>query len=226
MSEAQFEFKEYLDQVNGLRVQLLDALKTADDEKINALMSDVPESVAAENNGAALTVAFVGQYNAGKSTIISALTGKQDIPIDADVCTDTVTAYDWEGIQLLDTPGIHAGYADHDDLTYRTIDRSDLLVFVITGELFEDVIGKHFRDLAFKRDKAREILLVVNKMGMDPGTPEVKLPDIAKVLKPLTPEDFGTVFIDAKTYLEALEETDAEDTATPEETDDEDTGDE
>ena len=27
MSEAQFEFKEYLDQVSSLRVQLLDALK-------------------------------------------------------------------------------------------------------------------------------------------------------------------------------------------------------
>ena len=82
---------------------------------------------------------------------------------------------------------------------------------MITSELFEDVIGKHFRDLAFERNKAREILLVVNKMGMDPGTPEVKLPDIAKVTKPLSPEDFRTVFIDAKTYLDALEEADAED---------------
>ena len=213
MSETQFEFKEYLGQVNGLRIQILDALKTSDDEKINALISNVPESVAVENNGAALTVAFVGQYNAGKSTIISALTGKQDIPIDADVCTDTVTAYDWEGIQLLDTPGIHAGYADHDDLTYQTIDRADLLVFVITSELFEDMIGKHFRELAFERDKAREILLAVNKMGMDPGTPDVKLPDIAKVTKPLSPEDFRTVFIDAKTYLDALEETAVKDKA-------------
>ena len=211
MSEALFEFKEYLGQVNGLRVQLLDTLKASDDEKINDLINDVPEPVTSDNNGAALTVAFVGQYNAGKSTIISALTEKQDIPIDADVCTDTVTAYDWQGVQLLDTPGIHAGYADHDDLTYRTIDRADLLVFVITSELFDDVIGNHFRDLAFERNKAKEILLVVNKMGMDPGTPDVKLPDIAKVLKPLPPEDFGTVFIDAKTHLEALEETDTED---------------
>ena len=211
MSEAQFEFKEYLGKVSGLRVQLLDALKTAADEKINDLISDVPEPVTSDNNEAALTVAFVGQYNAGKSTIIRALTGEQDIPIDADVCTETVTAYDWEGISLLDTPGINAGYMDHDDLTYRTIDRADLLVFVITSELFEDVIGNHFRELAFERNKAREILLVVNKMGMDPGTPDVKLPDIAKVTQPLSPEDFRTVFIDAKTYLDALEETDAED---------------
>ena len=211
MSEAQFEFKEYLSKVGGLRSRLVDVLKTADDEKINDLISDVPEPVTSDNNEAALTVAFVGQYNAGKSTIIRALTGKQDIPIKADVCTDTVTAYDWAGISLLDTPGIHAGYAAHDTLTYRTIDRADLLVFVITSELFEDVIGNHFRDLAFERNKAREILLVVNKMGMDPGTPEVKLPDIAEVTKPLSPQDFRTVFIDAKTYLDALEEADAED---------------
>lgn len=141
----------------------------------------------------------------GKSTIISALTGKKDIPIDADVSTDTVTGYDWEGVQLLDTPGIHAGYADHDATTYETIDRADFLVFVITGELFDDLMGEQFLDLAFTRDKATEILLVVNKMGMDPGTPEIKLPDIAKVTGPRSPEDFGTVFIDVQSYLEGLE---------------------
>ena len=109
------------------------------------------------------------QRIAGKLTIISALTGKKDIPIDADVSTDTVTGYDWEGVQRLDTPGAHVGYTDHDETIYQTLDKADLLVFVITGELFDDLMGEHFRDLAFTRDKAAEILLVVNKMGMDLG---------------------------------------------------------
>lgn len=60
-----------------------------------------------------------------------------------------MTGYDWEGVQLLDTPGVHAGYADRDTTTYQTIDKADLLVFVITGELFDD--------LASTRDKAAEI---------------------------------------------------------------------
>ena len=211
MREVQFEFSKYLRQVNSLREQLLDALRMSDDAKIAALMNDIP-TITASDDGPPLTIAFVGQYNAGKSTIISALTKKRDIPIDADVCTDKVTGYDWEeGIRLLDTPGIHAGYPDHDELTYETINKVDLLVFVITSELFDDVIGPHFRDLAFEHDKASEILLVVNKMGMRPGTPEVKIPDLAKVTKPLTVEDFGTVFIDALSYLDALEETTAED---------------
>lgn len=211
MREVQFEFSKYLRQVNSLREQLLDALRMSDDAKVAALMNDIP-TITASDDGPPLTIAFVGQYNAGKSTIISALTKKRDIPIDADVCTDKVTGYDWEeGIRLLDTPGIHAGYPDHDELTYETINKVDLLVFVITSELFDDVIGPHFRDLAFEHDKASEILLVVNKMGMRPGTPEVKIPDLAKVTKPLTVEDFGTVFIDALSYLDALEETTAED---------------
>lgn len=218
MSKVQFEFAEYLDQVNSLRTRLLDALGVSDDDKVAALMGDVP-TITSPDDGVLLTLAFIGQYNAGKSTIISALTKKRDIPIDADVCTDKVTGYDWEAvhadgqntIRLLDTPGIHAGYTNHDELTYQTIDKADLLVFVITSELFDDVIGPHFRDLAFKRDKAREILLVVNKMGMSPGTPEVKRPHLAEVMKPLAVEDFGTVFIDALSYLEGLEETDAKD---------------
>lgn len=211
MREVQFEFSKYLRQVNSLREQLLDALRMSDDAKVAALMNDIP-TITASDDGPPLTIAFVGQYNAGKSTIISALTKKRDIPIDADVCTDKVTGYDWEeGIRLLDTPGIHAGYPDHDELTYETINKVDLLVFVITSELFDDVIGPHFRDLAFEHDKASEILLVVNKMGMRPGTPEVKIPDLSKVTKPLTVEDFGTVFIDALSYLDALEETNAED---------------
>ena len=218
MSKVQFEFAEYLDQVNSLRTRLLDVLRVSDDDKVASLIGDVP-TITSSDDGVLLTLAFIGQYNAGKSTIISALTKKRDIPIDADVCTDKVTGYDWEAvhtdgqntIRLLDTPGIHAGYPDHDELTYQTIDKADLLVFVVTSELFDDVIGPHFRDLAFKRDKAREILLVVNKMGMSPGTPEVKRPHLAEVTKPLAVEDFGTVFIDARSYLEGLEETDAKD---------------
>ena len=131
------------------------------------------------------------------------MTGRKDVVIDADVSTDKITAYDWNGIILLDTPGIYSGYQEHDEITYAAIDRADLLVFVITNELFDDTIGKHFRELAFNRNKAKEILLVINKMGQDPGTPEVKIPDIEKVISPLKIDDLPIVFIDSKSYLEA-----------------------
>src|SRR5659263_360122 len=53
-----------------------------------------------------LKVVFVGQYSAGKSTIISALTGNRNIKIDADIATDKTTDYPWNGILLTDTPGL------------------------------------------------------------------------------------------------------------------------
>ena len=214
MNDSRFQFSGYLSRVTSLRNRLTEALRTSGDPKVERLVAEVPDCGVMNGESAApLTLAFVGQYNAGKSTIISALTGKGDIPIDADVCTQTVTAYDWEGIKLLDTPGIHAGYRSHDEQTYRTIESVDLLVFVITSELFDDVIGAQFRQLAFERRKAQEMVLVVNKMGQDAGSAEDKRSDIEKVTRPLPMESFRTVFIDALSYVEALEEAEVADRA-------------
>lgn len=171
------------------------------------------ESLAAEVRGVRihgaspsdppLSIAFVGQYNAGKSTLIKVLTNNDNIKIDSDVCTDEVEAYDWNGVQLLDTPGVHAGRSDHDEKTYDIIDRADLLVFVITNELFDETIGRYFRTLAFERKHAGRMLLVVNKMAQDPGTPETKRADLEKVIVPLRFDDLRGVFVDGLSWLDA-----------------------
>jgi len=200
-----FEFGEILSATQHLQRDLRAATVRSDDPKVRALSSELDEVriVGALSDAPPLTIAFVGQYNAGKSTILRVLTGREDIVIDSDVCTDTVTAYDWNGVRLLDTPGVHAGYPDHDEKTYASIDRAELLVFVVTNELFDDTIGHHFRELAFNRQHARRMLLVVNKMGQDPGSPETKRPGIEKVTAPLTAAEFRSVFIDARSWLEA-----------------------
>src|SRR5690606_7024755 len=51
-----------------------------------------------------LEIAFVGQYSAGKSTIISAISGNKDIKIGQDITTDIPRAYSWGNILLVDTP--------------------------------------------------------------------------------------------------------------------------
>lgn len=185
-------------------VDLIERVSPDDVAKVNSLFN---------SKDVVLNVAFVGQYNAGKSSILKALTGNQEIKIDSNICTDDVAAYKWNHIQVLDTPGIHAGRSDHDQTTYSAIDKSDLLIFVITNELFDDVIGKHFQQLAFERHKAKEMLLVVNKMSRDSGTENSKLPSLLPVLEPMLPEDFNTTFIDAECYLDAIDEEDEEDKA-------------
>ena len=76
-----------------------------------------------------LSVAFIGQYNAGKSTTISALTERDDIAIDADIATSETTEYDWNGIKLIDTPGLWTERKKHDQITYDALRQADLLIF-------------------------------------------------------------------------------------------------
>ncbi len=63
-------------------------------ETIDKLSTDYVELAKEEK----ITVAFVGQYSSGKSTIIKALTGEKDILIDADIATGAVTPYEWGGL--------------------------------------------------------------------------------------------------------------------------------
>lgn len=202
---ASFQFGEVLSATQDLRLELRQALASSRDPKVVELVGELDDVriVGSTADAPPLTIAFIGQYNAGKSTVLKVLTGREDILIDSNVCTDAVTAYDWNGIRLLDTPGIKAGRPDHDETTHAAIGGADLMAFVITNELFDDTIGRHFRSLAFDRQHAPRMLLIVNKMDQDPGSPETKRADIAKVTMPLTPEDFRSVFIDARTWLEA-----------------------
>lgn len=53
-------------------------------EEFTAIRQKIREELKEYRENGVITVAFVGQYNAGKSTIISAFTGRRDIKIDSD----------------------------------------------------------------------------------------------------------------------------------------------
>ena len=157
-----------------------------------------------------------GQYSAGKSSIIKMLTGQTDIDIGAGITTQQTHMYDWKGVCIIDTPGIDTTLRpDHDEISYDAIANADMLVFVITNELFDSYIGQHFRKLAIERDKAGEMVLVVNKMergdnGNTPDKQKTIKDDLQKVTSPYTPDDLHVCFVDAKSYLESINEEDKE----------------
>lgn len=156
-----------------------------------------------------LKMAFVGQYNAGKSSLVKMLTGIEDIPIGSNVTTDKSKEYNYKGLHIVDTPGIRAIYSlAHDKEAFNAISKADLLVFVITNELFDDVLASEFRKLCFEQRRENEILLVINKSQSDAGSKQTKLDAIAPILAPLIPESFPIVFVDAASYFEALDEED------------------
>lgn len=154
-----------------------------------------------------LTVAIVGPYNAGKSTIVAALTGFDDVPIGARPTTTTATSYQWRaGITLVDTPGVGTGRADgavHDDVTERAILAADQVMFVISDEGFDDASAAYFTQLLPVRRVTGSLLLVVNKIGRTKATPQDLRFDLERVLDPLTLDDQPTVFIDARSRLQA-----------------------
>lgn len=164
-----------------------------------------------------LRLAFVGQYSSGKSTIISALTGNKDILIDANIATDKTTEYRWNNIILMDTPGILAGKVEkHDEITKAALKECDLIFYVLTSQLFDDVIFNNFIDLAYNQYLADKMFIVVNKMNMEYG-------DYAQLVQNYTTSlhntfkergydfsAFPVAFIDANDYLEGIKDGDDE----------------
>lgn len=181
-------------------------------DKIGCDGSGLPQSIFDSNKPVSLV--FAGQYSAGKSTILKVLTGIKDIAIGAGITTQEAHVYDWNGIEVIDTPGIHTTLRpDHDEISYQAIADADMLVYVVTQELFDDFIGQNFRRLLLEKDKAGEMILIVNKMadiGNTIENQETKLKDLEKVTSPYTPAQLRTVFVDAESYLDSLSEEDTE----------------
>ncbi|WP_304335475.1 dynamin family protein, partial [Conchiformibius steedae] len=70
-----------------------------------------------------------GVYNAGKSTLINALLGKEVAPIADIPKTDSVTAYRWRQYDILDTPGVDAPI-EHQEITDGEMLKADAVIFV------------------------------------------------------------------------------------------------
>ena len=165
-----------------------------------------------DNTSDTIRLVFAGQYSAGKSSIIKMLTGRSDIVIGAGITTKQVHKYIWNGIEVVDTPGIHTELRpDHDEMSYDAIASADMLVFVVSNELFDSYMGTHFRKIAIDKDKAGEMILVVNKMertaeGNTRDQQDIIREDLKTVLEPYTSEQLHLSFLDAKSYLESIDE--------------------
>ena len=207
---SNLQFKQQAERVEKLCGAASDILSNRTENKIKELVSDFEQFWDEYKKQTKLTIAFIGQYNAGKSTLIKALTGDATVRISAEICTDEVTEYPWKNVLLVDTPGIYAGKTDHDQKTLDRISKSDLLVFVVPNELFNPQGAAFFKKVADEMQRVGQMVLVINKMSRESGTPETLLQTILKVIEPYHPSDFYTCFIDADSYLKARYEQDEE----------------
>ena len=185
-------------------------------EDLNVDENSLPKTMQPDDG--AIKLVFVGQYSAGKSSIIKMLTGI-DVTIGAGIATQEAHGYKWGDLEIVDTPGIHTEIegSDHDEKTYYQIDHAALLIFVVTAQGFDNRMGNHFRKLAFEQDRAKNMVLVVNKMdqtalGNVPEQQKIIAEDLKKVFvgTSYTPEQLYLSFTNTGYYFDWQTETDEE----------------
>lgn len=155
--------------------RLRDAFGSSTDERILRLLPRIPSL-----SGPVRLVA-TGEYNAGKSSLLKALTGAE-ILIHSDVTTSEVHEYSWHHVLLVDTPGVKAGEALHDERAEAAQRDADLVMFVITVDLFDDATAAHLRHVAFDLGKRDQMVIVVNKAATMSAVPGVREAAVREVL--------------------------------------------
>ena len=212
MNKSQFNAANITEKFNYAYKNLNSFLSASENDNFNPIKTKLDKDLQEYKQEGLISVAFIGQYSAGKSTIISALTGKRDIKIDADIATDKTASYDWNDIKIIDTPGLFTDREDHDAITYEAIDKADLLVFSLTYMLFDSITVENFKKLAYEKGYAWKMMLVVNKMSDEAGEEAEKIINyrhsLAEALKPYSLDDFPVCFIDAKDYCDGIDEDD------------------
>lgn len=187
-----------------------EAFSSSSFESLRARSKFVPSKFVDDDKK--VRIVFAGQYSAGKSSILSILTGKK-LEVGQGVTTNQCNFIDWNGIEVVDTPGIHTQKRpDHDEITYNAMSEADLLVFVCTAEGFSEGLGTHFRKLLVEKGKGNEMMLVFNKMedskfgNTKEGQEEFFKCDVLPVISPeYTAEDLFVTYIDTFAYLDSLE---------------------
>ncbi|MBR2125070.1 MAG: 50S ribosome-binding GTPase [Acetobacter sp.] len=206
MSITAAVYGKKLEEIRDRLKKLSTSLETDDKQAFIQLEKDLEDLSQREY----LTIAFIGEYSAGKSTLISALTGRRDLKISADIATDECREYEWNGIRLIDTPGLGTERQDHDERTYEAIKKADLLVYCLTYSLFDTLTLENFKKLAFEQNYQTKMMLLVNKMSAEAGDVEERIGYYTESLKKsLEPDDlsqFPLVFCDARDQLEGEDE--------------------
>lgn len=200
----QVQFVEGLEKVNKIRAEVV---KLGADPLLREVVSKLEEKLKQKDNECRLTVAVCGQYSAGKSTLIHALTGDKTIAIGQDVTTSQVTTYPWgENCLLADTPGICAGHEDHDEKSKAYMASADLLVYMVTIQGFDRIVEPDFRKLVLGQYPEKSMLLM-NKRNEEPEENEPNWRKDAEAIVGGS-EMLGKLrftIIDAEDYLIGLE---------------------
>lgn len=186
-------------QMEELREALLLAFTGSAHHPVRALAGEVSGLRTSD----AVVLVLVGQHDAGKSSLLRCLTGRDDIEVAAGPTTTVSRRYEWDGHVLVDTPGVLAGVdMSHDALSWQALGAADVVVFVTTVEGLDDETVEYFEQVKGRLRSLSTLVFVVNKVLSERSDPTVVAQDLLEALGPAA-EAVPVVWTDAKRWLEA-----------------------
>ncbi|MDY0135214.1 MAG: GTPase [Atribacterota bacterium] len=163
-----FEFVEKSSQFKEISTRLMQLKK---EPLLEKELGNIEHKLQEKDAESRLKIAICGQYSAGKSTLVYALTNDDSVTIGQDITTSEVKAYPWNDLLIVDTPGIHAGRPDHDEISKEYIEQADLLIYMLTIQGFTREIGANFKSLIMEKYLPKTMLLM-NKRNQEPAENE------------------------------------------------------
>ena len=131
-------------------------------------------------------IVCTGIYNAGKSTLLNALTGTEHFPTGDVPTTKTVAQAELDGAVYIDTPGLNAAEAD-DMETQAAYEAADFILFVssaVSGGISQ-AEAQWLRTLGERYDLGQRLIFVLTKCGQ--AAPEELLEPLRSAAPALRP---------------------------------------
>lgn len=131
------------------------------------------------SNADKFTVMLFGRTMAGKSTTIQALMG-EDLQIQGNGTPDwtkDIDQYDWNGVRLVDTPGIEGFDENNYEIANNYMEQADLVIMVISDDHIEPSLIKRLVEL-LKENKPLAIILNIKA-----GNPKIVFKHPEKVIR-------------------------------------------
>ncbi len=131
----------------------------------------------------------VGEFNAGKSTLINALLGEAFLPVGATPTTETIELVrsgrpkssepvaqgpymrEWRhpntggaGVSIVDTPGTGSVFRKHEETAKSFLHRADLVLFVLSAKRAFAETERLYLELA--KSYGKKVLIVINQADL------------------------------------------------------------
>ena len=143
---------------------------------LDEVVANLPKQDAISDEDDSLKIAVVGKPNAGKSSLVNKLLGKErvivsDIPGTTRDAIDTIFEYEGKKYTIIDTAGIRKKNKVEEDLEYysvvRSIDairRADVVAIVIDAE--EGITEQDVKICGLVHDSRKPSVVVMNKWDL------------------------------------------------------------